>query len=106
MAESYLRGSICLSDIPRDLIREAANGKKYLNINIWKKREPMKREFKSGETVTYTHSVQCACQKDKRVEGVNYYIGDLELHEQNNSLAPSPAEIENAPAAACDDLPF
>lgn len=27
-------GSICLSDIPKELIKEAKNGKKYLNINI------------------------------------------------------------------------
>ena len=107
MSQSYLRGSICLSDIPRELIKQAPNGKKYLNINIWLKREPLVRQFSDGTTKTYTHSVQCSCPKDKRVEGVNYYIGDLEEHTPNaESSLHSPDQIDAAPAADVLDMPF
>ena len=27
-------GSICLSDIPKEVIKEGKNGKKYLNITV------------------------------------------------------------------------
>ena len=31
--------NICLSDIPRDLIRKASNGKSYINLNVTELRE-------------------------------------------------------------------
>ncbi len=31
--------NICLSDIPRDLIRKASNGKYYINLNVTELRE-------------------------------------------------------------------
>jgi hypothetical protein len=35
---SLLKGSICLSDIPEEHIFEAQNGKRYLSIDIGKKK--------------------------------------------------------------------
>ena len=32
--------SICLSDLPKEHITEAKNGKKYINLNINRKKEP------------------------------------------------------------------
>jgi len=32
--------SICLSDLPKEHISEAKNGKKYINLNINRKKEP------------------------------------------------------------------
>jgi hypothetical protein len=32
--------SICLSDLPEEHIKEAKNGKKYINLNINRKKEP------------------------------------------------------------------
>lgn len=37
MANYY--GSICLTDIPKELIKTASNGKKYLNIDIYERKE-------------------------------------------------------------------
>ena len=31
-------GSICLSDIPKEVIKEGKNGKKYLNITVWERK--------------------------------------------------------------------
>jgi ribosomal protein L15E len=31
--------SICLSDLPKDFITEAKNGKKYINLKVQKKKE-------------------------------------------------------------------
>jgi len=38
----YLSGSLCVSDIPKEHIKEAKNGKKYLNITISKMKAPDK----------------------------------------------------------------
>lgn len=104
-----LTGSICLSDIPKELIKKAKDGKCYLNINIWAKKEVQTFTNEYG-TKTYTHSVQCACAKDKRrtdVAAGYYYIGDLETRKPFGGVsAPTPEEIENAPAAEASDLPF
>ena len=34
--------SICLSDLPKEFITESKNGKKYINMNINRKKEPDK----------------------------------------------------------------
>lgn len=105
-----LRGSICLSNIPKELIKKASNGKCYLNINIWEKREPASFPNADGTTRTFTHTVQCACPKDKQRTDVPknyYYIGDLEMRSsQGGVYVPTPEDIDNAPVADGDDLPF
>ena len=67
MANLY--GSICLSDIPKELITESKNGKKYLNIEVTALRQPSQYGA--------THAVKMSVKKDDRKEGVNYYIGNL-----------------------------
>lgn len=105
-----LTGSICLSDIPKELIKKANNGKCYLNINIWSKKEPSTFTNTDGTTRTYTHSVQCSCKKENMRTDVPksyYYIGDLETRKPFGSVStPTPEEIDNAPAAEASDLPF
>jgi len=32
---TFYTGSICLTDIPKEKITEAKNGKKYLNLTLW-----------------------------------------------------------------------
>lgn len=81
MSDTFLKGSICLTDIPRELIRSVTckdgTVRKYLDVAIFQKREPKTFQREWGEQ-TFTHYISCAPAKDKRVEGVNYYIGDLE----------------------------
>lgn len=95
-------GSICLSAVPKELFKKVKckNGEEriYLNIKVVKRREPSQ--------YGHTHFISCEpMQKEDRKEDVNYIIGDLtERVQQNNQ--PSPEDINAAPTAKDDDLPF
>jgi hypothetical protein len=104
----FLYGSICLSDIPRELFKkvQTKNGEKvYLNIGVGERKEP--QTFTDGGVErTYTHYVTCAPPKEERREGVNYFCGDLRSYK-TTATAPVTAEaVTAAPAAADMDLPF
>lgn len=103
-----LYGSICLSDIPKELITTSKNGKKYLNIEVNKLQKP--------SPYGATHAVKMSVKKGERKEGVNYYIGNLKPSKFGNDSAETSPQV--APAAAVpqtvvddapiddDDLPF
>lgn len=100
-----LYGSICLSDIPKELITESKNGKKYLNIEVTALRQPSQYGA--------THAVKMSCKKADRKEGVNYYIGNLKPSKFGNEDAtatqaapPVIAPQYEAPATNNNDLPF
>lgn len=114
-----LYGSMCLSDIPKELIRTAGNGKKYLNIEVNERREPSQY----GQT----HYVKASCRKDQAKEGVNYYIGELkpsayqpyqQQQQQQQQRQPGKFVASKAPQGAglqpgfgqdgdgAEDLPF
>lgn len=99
-----LFGSICLSDIPREVMKKVmtAKGEKvFVNISIGEKKEPV-----TFGNRTYTHYVSCAPKKDERIEGVFYGIGDL-MESNSAPVVPSPEDINNAPSIGEDDgLPF
>lgn len=80
---NMLTGSICVSDIPKDLIKWVVcrDGVKrgYLNICIMERKEPKQL----GNKVV-THFVSCAPPKNERVDGVNYFIGDLTERTDSN----------------------
>lgn len=69
-------GSICLTDIPKELITTGKNGKKYLNIEIGERRQPS--QFGA------THYVKASVKQEQKRDGVNYYIGDLRPSKFNN----------------------
>lgn len=103
-----LYGSICLSDIPKELITTSKNGKKYLNIEVNKLQKP--------SPYGATHAVKMSVKKGERKEGVNYYIGNLkpskfgnDSAENSSQIAPAaavpPAVVDDAPIDN-DDLPF
>lgn len=106
--ETNLYGSICLSDIPKELIVTAKNGKKYLNIQVNARREVSQYGM--------THYIKAATRKEQRREGVNYYIGELKpsLYQgdgQQPMNAPAPAPSATTPPASpypptSDNLPF
>lgn len=106
-----LTGSICLSDIPKELIRRVRckDGKEraYLNISIIARREP-KTFDNNGRPRTYTHFVSCQPKKEERVEGVNYIFGDLETRTFSPvNVSPSQVAPQAAPQQSeDDDLPF
>lgn len=96
-------GSLCLSDIPKELITVGKNGKKYLNIEIGERRQPS--QFGA------THYVKASVKAEQKREGMNYYIGDLKPSRYDNN---QPTQNVSATAAAPQfnqpnddgDLPF
>lgn len=103
MANLY--GSICLSDIPKELITESRNGKKYLNIEVTALRQPSQYGA--------THAVKMSVKKADRKEGVNYYIGNLKPSKfgkedatATQAAPPVSAPQYEAPATNSNDLPF
>lgn len=93
-----LYGSICLTDIPRELFRKADNGKVYLNLKIWERKEVGK--------FGHTHVASCAPRKDEQKEGVNYLCGDFKVSEPQQYAPPTPEQVAAMPPADEDSLPF
>lgn len=90
--------SVCVSDIQRDKIKQADNGKKYMNITVARRREP--------DQYGNTHTVFMSQTKEERENKVpRTYIGQgkgVDFHS-----APVTAEsVEAMPPAPDDDLPF
>ena len=96
-----LFGSLCLSDIPKELIKDVTckDGKvrKYLNISVLERKEVSQ--------YGHTHFVSCSPKREEQRDGVNYIIGDLKRFVPQN-ISPTPEEINDAPIASPDDLPF
>lgn len=108
---SFLTGSICLSDIPKEQIKKVMckDGKErlYLNIAVCEKKTPL---YDENGRVKVDHFISCApVKKEDRKEGVNYFIGDLKKWQGNNqsSAAPTQEQISVAPSLSDEDpLPF
>lgn len=97
-------GSLCLSDIPKELITVGKNGKKYLNIEIGERRQPSQYGA--------THYVKCSVKSEQKREGVNYYIGELKPskydsggQQQGKAVAAQQPKSFNSPDEN-GDLPF
>ena len=90
--------NICLSDIPKDLIRRASNGKAYINLNVTELRETDER----GND--HTISVFVPQERRNDYEG-KIYIGRGKCYtdapqERTQRPAPAPATQDT------NDLPF
>lgn len=97
-AKLVLVGSICLTDIPKEVIRCPSNGKKYLNLAVMELSEPNKY----GDT----HFISCAPRKEERIEGRQYIIGNFKRWIEQPSHI-SMEEIENSPSMEeSENLPF
>lgn len=93
-----LYGSICLTDIPRELFRKADNGKVYLNLRIYERKEIGK--------FGHTHVASCAPRKDEQKEGVNYFCGDFKVSDPQQYAPPTPEQVSAMQPADEDSLPF
>lgn len=96
-------GSLCLTDIPKELITTGKNGKKYLNIEIGERRQPSQYGA--------THYVKASVKAEQKRDGVNYYIGDLKPSRYDGQAAQQSAapETQNQAFNVPDkdgDLPF
>lgn len=67
-------GRICLDDIREEFVVKDSAGKRYVRVNINKRREPSKY----GDT----HYIKAYVPKNERREGVNYYIGEAKEQEE------------------------
>lgn len=90
MANYY--GSICLSDVPKEQIVTAKNGKKYLNISINERQEPSQ--------YGHTHYIRTKDKKDDKV----VYIGELKPSQYDNQQAQAQQQVPQQQED--DDLPF
>ena len=102
MANEMTYGSICVSDVPKELFKKVKckDGKErvYLNIKICRRKEVSQ--------FGHTHFVSCEpANKEERKEGVNYIIGDMKEWIPQNA-SPSQEEIAAAQPANDNDLPF
>lgn len=91
--------SICLSDIPKDRIKLANNGKKYLAITV--------QDLREADEYGNTHSLYCTQTKEEReAKEKRTYIGrGKEFVFQ--SARPSVEQVAELPVAEdIDDLPF
>lgn len=66
-------GRICLDDIREEFVVKDSTGRRFVKVNINKRREPSKY----GDT----HYVKVWVPKAERKDDVNYYIGELKEQE-------------------------
>lgn len=101
MERQLFIGSICLSDIPRDVMKKVMckDGREriYLNVSL----VPRKEVSQFG----HTHFISCQPKKEDRVDGVNYIIGDMKPLETIQPVTPETIEAA-PPVSSDDDLPF
>lgn len=89
--------SICVSDIPKTRIKQAENGKKYINVTIASRRET--------DQFGNTHTVFMSQTKEEReAKEARTYIGNGKAVEFKPASPESVAQMP--PAEAVDDLPF
>lgn len=94
-------GSICLTDVPKEVFKKGKDGKTYLNLSIF----PMKKEDPYGNQFT----VSCAPKQEERVDGVNYLVGKFKLSKpkvETPTETPMPTDNVDFNPPQSDDLPF
>ena len=91
---------ICLSDVPKELITEGKNGKKYLKLVL----NERKSEGKFGET----HTLQLSQTKEARLAGAKpTYVGSGKAYKFEKKVSVTPSATLDEPASyGTDDLPF
>lgn len=96
---NLILASICLSEIPKEKIKVAANGKKYLNVCIAERRE--------ADQYGNTHAIYCSQEKEEReAKAEKKYIGSGRAYNPQPVAATPEAVDQMPPADDVDDLPF
>jgi hypothetical protein len=94
---SLINISICLSDLPKDKVKQAGNGKKYISLCVASRRET--------DTYGNTHTVYVSQTKEEREAktGTVFVGAGKEFVPQ----AVTAESVETMPVADNnDDLPF
>lgn len=93
-----LFGTICLSDIPRELIRTSEkNGKKYLTVIVGERRTPSQ--------YGHTHYLKAYAKRGEVAENTNLFIGDFKVSQYSGDAPNVTQEPQQAPATN-NELPF
>lgn len=89
--------SLCLSDIPKDKIKQADNGKKYIKLILSERKDVGKFDE--------THTLIVSKTKEERAAQVpNIYVGSGKEYKPQPY---APQNIDDLPSAQqVDDLPF
>lgn len=96
---SLISISICLTDIPKDKIKVATNGKKYINLAVAQRKEVSQY----GET----HTVFVSQDKEEREANLAVcYVGGGKEFTQKITPVTSDEVEKMPPAENMDDLPF
>lgn len=94
--------SICLSDLPKEKIQTANNGKKYINLVVDKRKE----EGKYGET----HTLYVSQSKEEReAKEDKKYVGsgkEYVYNGQHNNSTQSSGHQAKEQEQSNDGLPF
>jgi hypothetical protein len=90
--------SLCLSDIPKEKIKQAANGKKYINLILYELRET----GMYGATHTLTVS---KTKEEREANAETLYVGRGKQYVPKTETL-TPQQIDELPQADIDDLPF
>lgn len=92
--------NICVSDIPKELIKKADNGKSYMSICV--------SEMKQKDKFDNTHTIFMGQSKEQREAKLEKtYIGNGIEVNFGESKAITADDINNMPPAPADDgLPF
>ena len=85
-------GSICVSDIPKDKLTQAKNGKLYLNIDIWINNDV--DQYGNIGSVSVRQTKEQREAKEKKVYLGNFKTSDL---KQAAPQAPEQPELDSLP---------
>ena len=97
MKPDFINQSICLSDIPKNKIKEDKNGRKWVNLTA----ALMRQEDKFGNT----YAVYVSQGKDESRDDRAYVGKGREFCFENKQ--PTPETVDSLPAASgTNDLPF
>ena len=91
--------SICLSDLPKDKIKQAANGKKYINLILSERKEV----GNYGET----HTLAVSKTKEEREKGEpTVYVGSGQEWKRNDGISLEKIDEMPTVSSTDNDLPF
>ena len=91
--------NICVSDIPKHLIKKANNGKSYMTICV--------SEMKQADKYGNTHTVFMGQNKEERTAKADkIYIGNGKVINFGEQKPISAEDIADMPQELIYDLPF
>lgn len=91
--------SVCLTDLPKDKIKLADNGKKYISLTI--------RDLQSVDAYGNTHTLFVSQTKEEREARANRTYVGRGKEVVFRAATPTIEDVESLPAAEnLDDLPF